>query len=137
MKTAKKILSSLSIALFVTIASSYAQDPVKVAPNVYKKVILNNEKVRVIELEFAPGDSTAWHRHPNHVVYALTAGKLQITEKGKAPVVVEIKAGEAVYMSAVVHMAKNIGTLPVKLVVTEIKPSKIKKIGAMPPPADN
>ena len=100
----------------------YAQDPVKAASNVYKNVLLDNETVRVIAIEFKPGETAAWHQHPNHVVYALTDGKLEITDKGKPPSKVDIKAGTAMYMPAVTHMAKNIGTTTVKLVVTELKP---------------
>jgi len=100
----------------------YAQDPAKVASNVYKSVLLDNEKVRVMAVEFAPGETTAWHQHPNHVVYAITDGKLEITDKGKLPSTIDIKAGTAMYLPAVTHMAKNVGTTTVKLVVTELKP---------------
>jgi oxalate decarboxylase/phosphoglucose isomerase-like protein (cupin superfamily) len=56
-------------------------------------------------------------------VYALTDGKLEITDKGKPAVVLEVKAGDAMYLTAVTHMAKNIGTNPLKLIVTELKPA--------------
>jgi len=99
-----------------------AQDPIKAAANVYKKVLLDNAQVRVLQVEFAPGDVAAWHQHPNHVIYALTDGKLEITDKGKPASVLEIKAGDTMYLDAVTHMAKNVGTTPLKLVVTELKP---------------
>jgi quercetin dioxygenase-like cupin family protein len=95
----------------------------KAASNVYKKVLLDNDQVRVLQVEFAPGDVAPWHQHPNHVIYALTAGKLEITDKGKPANVLEIKAGDTMYLPAVTHMAKNVGTNTVKLVVTELKPS--------------
>lgn len=104
----------------------YAQDPIKVASNVYKKVLLENDQVRVLQIEFAPGETAVWHQHPNHVIYALTDGKLEITDKGKPANVLDIKAGDAMYLPAVTHMAKNIGTTTVKLVVTELKPA-VKK----------
>jgi quercetin dioxygenase-like cupin family protein len=106
----------------------YAQDPVKAASNVYKKVVLDNDKVRVIEIEFAPGETAAWHHHPDHVAYALTGGKLEITDKGKKARVADIKAGEALYLPEVTHMAKNIGTTTLKMVVTELKPGPLKKM---------
>jgi quercetin dioxygenase-like cupin family protein len=120
---------SLILGLFLMMSSSvYAQDPLKVASHVYKKVILENEKVRVIELEFAPGDVVPWHKHPDHLAYALTDGKLEITDQGKPSVVAEIKAGNAIYLTAVTHMAKNIGTTTFKLIVTELKDSNTKKV---------
>jgi quercetin dioxygenase-like cupin family protein len=103
-----------------------AQDPMKAAANVYKKVLLDNDQVRVLQVDFAPGDVAPWHQHPNHVVYALTDGKLEITDKGKPASVLDVKAGDTMYLTASTHMAKNIGTSPVKLVVTELKPPSKK-----------
>ena len=103
-------------------ASLYAQDPVKAASNVYKKVILDNEKVRVLQVEFAPGDVAPWHQHPNHVVYVLAGGKLEITDKGKDAKVLDLNEGDAMFLQAVTHMAKNVGSTTIKLIVTEMKP---------------
>ena len=123
------ISMSLLCGLFLVLSSSvYAQDPVKVASNVYKKILLDNDKVRVMQVEFAPGETAAWHQHPNHVVYALTDGKLEITDEGKQAKTVEIKTGDVMYMPAVKHMAKNTGTTTLKLVVTELKTAEAKKM---------
>lgn len=118
----KKIKLLIAAGLFLTISAGLqAQDPVQACSNVYKKVLLNNEQVRIIEIEFKPGDAADWHTHPNHTAYALTEAKLEITEKGKAPVVADLKAGEAIYIPAVTHKAKNLGTNTIKMIVTEIK----------------
>ena len=122
MKNAIRPTILLAGYLLIHSTALRAQDPVVVAANVYKKVLVDNDVVRVIELEFAPGDVAPWHHHPNHVAYALTAGKLEITDKDKAPIVADLKAGDALYLPAVTHMAKNIGTTTVKMVVTEMKP---------------
>jgi len=128
MKTIKLISMSLLLGLFlIPTTNLYAQDPVVVAPSVYKKILIDNNKVRVIEIEIAAGQIVPWHSHPNHVGYALTDVKLEITEKGKDPVVADLKAGDAMYIPAVTHMGKNIGTMPAKLVITEIKPMMHKK----------
>jgi quercetin dioxygenase-like cupin family protein len=121
-KTIKMISVSLIFGLLLTQSVNvFAQDPLTAAQNVYKKVLLENEQVRVLQVEFAPGEIAPWHQHPNHVVYALTDGKLEITDKGKPANVIELKAGDTMYMPAVTHMAKNVGTTTVKLVVTELK----------------
>ncbi|WP_281226159.1 cupin domain-containing protein [Flavobacterium aquiphilum] len=126
MKTIKTVLiNTLFFGLFLIQSTSlYAQDPMKAAHNVYKKVLLDNDKVRVLEVEFAPGVTAPWHSHPNHSVYALTGGKIQITDKGKPATTIDVKAGTAMYLPAVTHMAKNVGTTTIKLIVTEIKPTK-------------
>jgi beta-alanine degradation protein BauB len=125
MKTIKMISSTLFIGVLLVMSTNVnAQDPMKVASNVIKKTLLENDKVRVLQVEYAPGETTPWHSHPNHVIYALTEGKLEITDKDKPARVVELKAGEAVYMPAVTHMVKNIGSTTLRLVVTELKTSK-------------
>jgi beta-alanine degradation protein BauB len=123
-KTIKIISASVFIGLLLTLSTTMsAQDPIKAAANVYKKVLLDNDQVRVLQVEFAPGDVAPCHQHPNHVIYALNNGKLEITDKGKPASVLEIKAGDTMYLAAVTHMAKNVGTTTLKLVVTELKPA--------------
>ena len=113
---------SLLFGLFLILSAHvHAQDPVTVAPNVYKKILLENDNIRVVQVELAPQETIPWHSHPDHFVYAITDGKLEITDKGKPAVVTEIKAGEAVYMIATTHMVKNIGANPIKFIVTDLK----------------
>ena len=123
LKTQKIISLSVFFGLLLILSTGgYAQDPVKTASNVYKNVLLDNEHVRVLQVEFAPGEVAAWHQHPDHVIYVLAGGKVEITDKGKPANVVEMKPGDTMFMPAVTHMAKNVGTTTVKLVVTELKP---------------
>jgi quercetin dioxygenase-like cupin family protein len=125
MKTIKMISTTLFLGLLLILGTNVnAQDPMKVATNVTKKVLLENDQVRVLQVEYAPGETTPWHSHPNNVIYALTDGKIEITDKDKPARVLELKAGEAVYMPAVTHMVKNIGSTTLRLVVTELKTSK-------------
>jgi beta-alanine degradation protein BauB len=127
MKTNKIISASLFIGIFLTLSTAlYAQDFVKAAAQGTTKVLLENDQVRVIQIETAPGGVTPWHSHPNYLLYSLTDGKLETTEKGKPATVLNLKAGEALFMPAVTHMAKNVGTTTIKLVLTELKPA-IKK----------
>ncbi|WP_316820516.1 cupin domain-containing protein [Pedobacter gandavensis] len=125
MKTVKMISTALLLSLFLMFSTAVrAQDPMKVATNAYKRVVLENDKVRVMEVEIAPNDSVPWHSHPDHFIYALSDGKLEITAKGAAPVISEFKAGDAMFVEATTHMAKNIGDTTVKLLVTELKHNK-------------
>jgi beta-alanine degradation protein BauB len=125
MKMVKMISVFMLFGLLLTLSASVnAQDPLKAAPNVYKNVLCENDVVRVIAIEFAPGETAAWHQHPNHVIYALTGGKLEITDKGKPATTLDIKAGDAMYLPAVTHMAKNVGSTTIKLIVTELKTAK-------------
>jgi len=117
------ISASLFFLLLLTLSSGVnAQDIMKVGTNLSNKVLLDNDQVRVIQVESVPGVATPWHSHPNHFIYALTDGKLEITDQGKKPVVYEIKAGQVLYFPAVTHTAKNIGTTTLKMILTELKP---------------
>ncbi|MES2239834.1 MAG: cupin domain-containing protein [Bacteroidota bacterium] len=115
------------IGLFLLLSPNmHAQDPMKVGPKVYKKVLLENDKVRVMSVEFAPGQAMPMHSHPQHTVYVLAGGTIEITEKGKPSTVSILKAGDAIYFPAVTHMGKNTGKTTIKLVVSEIKPAMKK-----------
>jgi hypothetical protein len=46
-------------------------DAVDAAPTVYK-VVLENDQVRVLSATYQPGTKVPMHRHPDHVVFALT-----------------------------------------------------------------
>jgi quercetin dioxygenase-like cupin family protein len=128
MKTTKMVSISLLLGLFVVLgASVHAQDAAKSIPKPSQKVLVDNESVRVIEADFPPGSTTDWHSHPNQVVYALTDGKLEITDKDMPARIMEFKAGTAMYATAVTHISKNIGTTTLKLLVTELKPATKKK----------
>lgn len=121
----KKIIASLFFGMLLTLSTGiYAQDFTKVAEKGTTKVLLDNDQVRVLQIETEPGQVTPWHSHPNHILYALNDGKLEITEKGKPAKVQEFKAGEAVFMPAVTHMAKNVGNTSFKVVLTELKEKK-------------
>jgi quercetin dioxygenase-like cupin family protein len=100
---------------------SLAQDPMVAASNVYQKVLLENEKIRVIEIVFEIGETAPQHSHPEHFVYALTAGKLKITNSEGKTIEADIKAGDALMLPAETHTATNIGSTECRLIVTELK----------------
>jgi beta-alanine degradation protein BauB len=125
-KTIKIISASLFFGILLTLSTNvYAQDVMKVGTNLSNKVLLDNDQVRVILVESVPGVVTPWHSHPNYILYALTDGKLEITEQGKKATILELKAGQALYFPAGTHTAKNIGTTTLKMILTELKPAKM------------
>jgi beta-alanine degradation protein BauB len=127
MKTVTKISMSVFFVILLTLSAGvYAQDLTKVAPQGFAKTLLENDQVRVLEINSPPGAATPWHSHPDYILYALTDGKLEDTEKGKPAKVIEFKAGDVMYFHAVTHMAKNIGTTSAKMILTELK-TTVKK----------
>ena len=96
-----------------------AQEPLKVAKNVYR-FIMENDRVRVLGVLFKPNDKAVMHSHPDHVVYVLKGGKLKLTSSGKTDIL-DLKDGQAMFLTAQSHEAENTGKTDVDLLVVELK----------------
>ena len=94
-------------------------DPMNVASNVYK-FLNENERVRVLEVIFKPGDKARVHHHPEHIVYVLKGGKLKLVSEGK-PQELELAAGSVVFLEEQNHEAENVGNTTIDLLVFELK----------------
>ena len=97
-----------------------ALDVLSVAPKVYK-LAFENERVRVLEGTFKPGDKIGMHSHPDHFVYVVKGGKLKLTKPDGSSSVVDVKPGQVLWINAESHAAENAGNSTVKLVVNELK----------------
>jgi quercetin dioxygenase-like cupin family protein len=84
-----------------------AEDSVKVAPDVYK-VLFENEKVRVLEVEMDEGSGTEMHSHPDTLIYILSGGKVNFTDPAGDVVELETAAGETVWMEATEHATDHV-----------------------------
>lgn len=96
-----------------------SRDPMKVAKNVYK-FIMENNRVRVLEASFKPGDKAIMHDHPDHVVYVLNDGKINLKSSGKTDLL-DLKKGQAIFIKAQSHEAENTGKTDLHLLVVELK----------------
>lgn len=85
------------------------------------KVLLDNEKVRVLEVNIAPGASTGMHSHGDNIVYYVTGGKAMQTMGDGTSKERTTKPGEVLWSGPVTHDTKNTGTAPVKALVVELK----------------
>jgi len=67
-------------------------------------------------IEIAPGGETGWHQHPVPSFGMLLQGSLEVTlADGKKK---HIEAGEALEVIDISHNGRNVGKVPVKLVVS-------------------
>ena len=95
-------------------------DALHAAPNVYK-LIMENDRVRVFNVRFKPGEKAAMHTHPDHIVYTLNDGKLRLTPlKGKTQEM-DLKAGQTIWMNATSHTAENLGKTDLHFLAVELK----------------
>ena len=95
-------------------------DAAIVAPNLYK-VLLENDRVRVLEYRGKPGDKAAMHSHPALTAYALRGGKVKFTSPSGETTEAELGDGQPMFFEATEHATENIGTTEVHIVLVEIK----------------
>jgi mannose-6-phosphate isomerase-like protein (cupin superfamily) len=88
------------------------------------KVVLENERVRVKEAIFAPGDTDAkmhTHEYP-HVGVVIDGGTLRFNYPDGKTETMNLERGGAGYREAnVTHQAINPGRAPVRVIEVEIK----------------
>jgi|RhiMetdeSRZDD1v2_1073273.scaffolds.fasta_scaffold2894732_1 beta-alanine degradation protein BauB len=127
-------MRTLCCLLLVFLASGevWAQDPAKTDSDKYK-VVLENERVRILEYRDKPGDKTTMHAHPDFVVVTQSAFKRQLTLPGGKTMVREFKPGEVMWTDAHSHIGENIGETATHVLIIELKePRKQQTGGKMP-----
>jgi quercetin dioxygenase-like cupin family protein len=120
----------------LTAALAWAQDPVKVAGGQYR-LIAENEDVRLLEVNLAPGAKTVMHSHPDCMAVMLQPGVTKWTmPDGKtvqsAP---DTKRGTVIAMDAQTHISENMGKTTLKAVLIEFKkaaPTAARKASSAP-----
>lgn len=97
-----------------------AQDVLKVAPEHYK-VLVDNDKVRVLEVKIKPGEKEAMHTHPATVHIEMAPTKVKIGYPDGKSVILEGKAGEAIWVGPVKHTIENVGNTEIHAYIIELK----------------
>lgn len=125
-----RLISKLLVAfVFISISnltfSIEASEQVKVTPLLKtqeswdgKKIVYpaGTAEITVMQVEIAPGGETGWHMHPVPSFGMVLQGELEVTLKSGERLF--LKAGEtAVETVNTLHNGRNIGKVPVKLLV--------------------
>jgi oxalate decarboxylase/phosphoglucose isomerase-like protein (cupin superfamily) len=97
-----------------------AQDPVKVDPKHYK-VEFENDAVRILRINYGPGEKSVMHMHPESVAIFLTDQKATFTTPDGKSTEMDAKAGEVKNLPPGAHLPQNIGDKPMELILVEIK----------------
>jgi quercetin dioxygenase-like cupin family protein len=100
-------------------AGNQSMDAVTVAPGRYTAA-QDSAGIRVLEINYSPGDSAAMHSHPDLVLYVTEAGKTEFTAQDGSKQVHDLKAGMSMIIPAETHSVKNIGTTTTKGVLIEV-----------------
>jgi quinol monooxygenase YgiN/quercetin dioxygenase-like cupin family protein len=126
--------ATLCLAVLVRVASvALAQDPLPVYPENYK-VIVENERVRVLDFRLRKGAKEASHSHPAHVVYVVAPFRIRFTYPDGHSAVRVARAGDVLYSEAVSHASENIGDTDAHGILVEFKTAAGQQ-AAVPAPA--
>jgi len=126
MKRSPMLFACLACAAFAPLC--VAQDLATTAGK-HVKVLLDNEKVRVLELQMPPGSSTGMHSHGDNIVVFESGGEANATGADGKVTTVTRKPGEVLWSGPVTHDTRNAGKTTVKTLVIELK-----EPGGMPAP---
>ena len=96
-----------------------SHDPAVSNPDLYT-VILDNDRVRVLEYRDRPGDRTTPHRHPDSVMITLSSFTRRVAS-GTDHVDVALDAGQVRWLDAQEHAGENTGTTPTHAIFVELK----------------
>jgi len=115
------VTSFLFVALVITFSaqSAIAVDVVTVAPDV--KVLLENDRVRVLESKLKPGEVEGMHTHPGYVAYFLTPTTVKITTPDGKSSIKKPPAGKVLYGESAEHRIENVADTLQRDLVIELK----------------
>lgn len=85
------------------------------------KVLIDNDRVRVLEVRHKPGAKEPMHSHPAYVAVFLNATRLKVTTPDGKTTEKDRKAGEVLWSGPVTHAVENVGTADQHVIVIELK----------------
>lgn len=96
------------------------EDPVPRYPGNYK-VLVENDRVRVLDFRLRRGDTEELHSHPAHVLYVLEPFTIRFKLPDGRTAIREAKAGDVLFSEAVTHSPTNIGSTDAHGILVELK----------------
>jgi quercetin dioxygenase-like cupin family protein len=118
MKVSKALITLSSVLLWS--GPAFAQDPAKVDSGHYK-VVVDNPSVRVLKIDYAAGEKSPMHQHPDAIVVPLAATKVKFTMPDGKSQERDLANEAAEYMPGGPHSPENVGTGKVDALLIEFK----------------
>jgi quercetin dioxygenase-like cupin family protein len=115
------LASTLALVPLFAAGTLQAQDPVKVSPDHFK-VLLENERVRVLDFHSSTGVKIPMHSHPAYISYSISgAGKTKFTSADGKVTEVPAKTGQATWHEPETHASEYHGTGSTHVLLVELK----------------
>src|SRR4051812_33885319 len=113
-------MTTLALSLFCMLLPS--TEPVEITAEPVHHLAVDNEQVRVFQVEVAPHASTLLHRHGHDYLF-VTLGESHISNEvlGKPPVELKLSDGETRFTPGnFAHVARNLSDQPFRNVTVEL-----------------
>ena len=120
----------VGIVCFGLASTVMAQDPTKVDSKHYT-VVSENAYSRIVKAHYGAHEKSVMHAHPDLVAVFLTDGKVKFTYPDGKTEERDVKAGDAMFTPATVHLPENVGDQAFDVILVEFK-GKSAKVPAKP-----
>jgi quercetin dioxygenase-like cupin family protein len=116
------LATGVATVLLLTAASqAHAQDAVKVAPENFK-VLLENDRVRVLDFHSKAGTKIPMHSHPAYISYSISgAGKTKFTSQDGKTTEQPARTGQATWHDPETHASEYEGSGSAHVLLIELK----------------
>jgi hypothetical protein len=117
-----RVIRILSFATLFLLSGnvSFGQDPMKVAPHIFR-VFVENNRVRVLQEWLRPREREPMHSHPRAVVYALNSFNGRSVSLSGKITPFEARAGDVTWSEEQTHSIENTGKTEIHAVIVELK----------------
>ena len=118
----------VALAFFTMPSKMLAQDATKKDPKHYK-VEFENDEVRILRINYGPGETSVMHSHPRGVVFFVTDYEATFLLPDGQKIETSGKGGSTMFTEASQHLPTNTGDAPMEVIQVEFKtkPKKKKK----------
>ena len=117
----RTLLPLLALAPLLAARAAQAQDPVKVSPDHFT-VLLENDRVRVLDFHPKAGEKIPTHSHPAYISYSISgAGKTKFTSADGKVKETPAKTGQATWHEAETHASEYEGAGSTHVLLVELK----------------
>lgn len=90
------------------------------------KLLLENDRVRVLQYTLLPGARDHWHTHPPRTGHVLSGAKIRVTQADGSHTDYDEKTGDTYWGEySPLHDTYNIGTTPYVALLVEVKDAPI------------
>jgi len=95
-------------------------DPVKLDPKHYK-VEFENDRVRVLRVNYGAGEKSVMHSHPDGIGIFLTPQQCRFAFTTGKTTEDHFTAGQVKWLPEATHLPENLGDQPLEVILVELK----------------